>query len=153
MRLVMNHGGEPEDSVRLRLVAAAAIMVAIAAVVAQGVVPAYTAFGSLVLAPVGYWFSHRHRRGSNIGTKVVLAVGLVIAFGTFLQSVGGASSVDDARGPLAVLFLWVQVLHSFDVPRRRDLAFSMVSSVILIAEAGVLSISLTFLFFLIHMRK
>ena len=47
------------------------------------------------------------------------------------------------------LFLWVQVLHAFDVPRRRDLSFSMVSSVILMAEAGALSLSTTFVLFLI----
>ena len=46
--------------------------------------------------------------------------------------------------PLASLFLWVQVLHAFDVPRRRDLAFSMVSSLILMAEAGALSLDVVF---------
>src|SRR5205814_1214515 len=39
---------------------------------------------------------------------------------------------------------WVQVLHSFDLPRRRDLAFSVVASVALVAEAGSLSLDATF---------
>ena len=47
------------------------------------------------------------------------------------------------------MFLWVQVLHAFDVPRRRDLAFSMVSSVILMAEAGALSLSSSFVVFIL----
>src|SRR4029077_15763629 len=64
-------------------------------------------------------------------------------------SVQLAGSVDPARGPLASLFLWVQVLHAFDVPRHRDLAFSMVSSVILMAEAGALSLSSSFVLFVI----
>jgi transglutaminase-like putative cysteine protease len=67
----------------------------------------------------------------------------------FLQAVHLATSVDEARVPLATLFLWVQVLHSFDVPRRRDLAFSMVSSLILMAEGGSLSLSTSFLVFLV----
>ncbi len=67
----------------------------------------------------------------------------------FLQSVQLAGSVDQARVPLASLFLWVQVLHAFDVPRRRDLSFSMVSSVILMAEAGALSLSSSFALFLL----
>jgi transglutaminase-like putative cysteine protease len=72
-----------------------------------------------------------------------------VAFGAFLQNVKDAATVDEARVPLASLFLWVQVLHAFDVPRRRDLAFSMVSSIILIAEAGSLSLSAGFLLFLV----
>ena len=48
----------------------------------------------------------------------------MVALTAFLQQVKGAATVDEARLPLASLFLWVQVLHAFDVPRRRDLAFS-----------------------------
>ena len=47
----------------------------------------------------------------------------------------------------------VQVLHAFDVPRRRDLAFSMVSSVILMAEAGALSLSSSFVLLVIRGRS
>ena len=79
----------------------------------------------------------------------MLSVGLLAAFAAFLQSVQLAGSVDQARVPLASLFLWVQVLHAFDVPRRRDLSFSMVSSVILMAEAGALSLSSSFGLFLV----
>src|SRR5207248_3707526 len=42
------------------------------------------------------------------------------------------------------LFLWVQVLHSMDVPARRDLMFSLVSSLTLITAGAVLSVSLSF---------
>ena len=31
------------------------------------------------------------------------------------------TSLYDTRVPLARLFLWVQVIHSFDVPARKDL--------------------------------
>ena len=104
---------------------------------------------SLVLAPAGYWFSYRRRRSPNLLLKVALSVALLAALGQFLGDVAGSVSVDQARIPLASLFLWVQVLHAFDVPRRRDLAFSMVSSLILIAEAGSLSLSTSFLVFLL----
>ena len=103
------------------------------------------AVAALTLAPLGYWFSYRQRHRSAVATKVLLAVGLMVAFTAFLQQVQGAATVDEARLPLASLFLWVQVLHAFDVPRRRDLAFSMVSSVILMAEAGSLSFDAGFL--------
>ena len=133
----------------MRVVVAAAVEVAILAVVAQGGVNGSAAILPLTLAPVGYVFSYRQRHQSNITTKVLLSVGLLAAFAAFLQSVQLAGSVDQARVPLASLFLWVQVLHAFDVPRRRDLAFSMVSSVILMAEAGALSLSSSFGLFLV----
>jgi protein-glutamine gamma-glutamyltransferase len=141
---VRRASGPPEESVAMRIVVAAAVEVAIVAVAVQGGVNGSAAILPLTLAPVGYVFSYRQRHQSNITTKVLLSVGLLAAFAAFLQSVQLAGSVDQARVPLASLFLWVQVLHAFDVPRRRDLAFSMVSSVILMAEAGALSLSSSF---------
>ena len=129
----------PEDSVAIRVVAAAVVMVSVGAVLAQGVTDLFTGVAAIVLPPIGFVFSHRQRYRPNRGTKVVLAVALLAAFGSFLQNVRYAQSVDEARTSLASLFLWVQVLHSFDVPRRRDLGFSVASSVILMAEAGALS--------------
>ena len=113
----------PEDSLAMRMFVVGAVEVAILAVVAQRGVSGVTAILPLVLAPVGYVFSYKQRHHSNITTKVVLSVGLLVAFVAFLQSVRTAGSVDQARVPLASLLLWVQVLHAFDVPRRRDLAF------------------------------
>jgi transglutaminase-like putative cysteine protease len=139
----------PEDSIRLRVVVAAMVMVALLAVIAQGTVDAFTWIAGVLLVPAGYAFSYFQRRKANVGTKVVLAVGLLAALGAFLQSVRFAQSVDQARIPLASLFVWVQVLHSFDVPRRRDLSFSVVSSLILVAEAGSLSLGTGFLVFLV----
>jgi transglutaminase-like putative cysteine protease len=76
--------------------------------------------------------------------KTLLAAGLVAALIQFLQRARTAASVDDARVMLGSLFVWVQVLHSFDLPRRRDLAFSMAASVVLVAEAGSLSLDTGF---------
>jgi transglutaminase-like putative cysteine protease len=56
--------------------------------------------------------------------------------------VGG--SVSEIQIPLAELFLWVQVLHSMDVPARRDLMFSLASSLTLVTAGGVLSVSMGF---------
>ena len=52
------------------------------------------------------------------------------------------SSLYDTRVPLARLFLWVQVIHAFDVPARKDLSYSLVSGLILVAVGAVLSTSL-----------
>jgi protein-glutamine gamma-glutamyltransferase len=140
---------QPEDSIRLRVVVAAMVMVALVAVIAQGATDTATWIAAMLLVPAGYTFSYFRRDKTSVGTKVVLVVGLLAALGGFLQSVRLAQSVDQARIPLASLFVWVQVLHSFDVPRRRDLSFSVVSSLILMAEAGALSLGTGFLVFLV----
>ncbi len=146
MTLAMRRpSGPPEDSIAMRLVVAALVEVAIAAVVVQpGAVPAPVAVATLVLAPIGYWVSFRRRRSSNLLLKLALSVALLASLGQFLGDVRSVTSFDQARIPLASLFLWVQVLHAFDVPRRRDLSFSVVSSLILMAEAGSLSLSTSF---------
>ncbi len=139
----------PEDSISMRVVVAVAVELAIVAVVAQHAVDAASSAAALTLAPVGYWLSYRRRYRANLFIKVCLAVGLLAAMGQFLDRVQAVTTVDEARIPLASLFLWVQMLHAFDVPRRRDLAFSMISSLILMAEAAALSLTTGFLVFLI----
>jgi transglutaminase-like putative cysteine protease len=134
----------PEDSVRLRVIVAALVMLAVVAVIAQHALDATTAAAALVVVPTGYAFSYVRRGRPNVLVKVFLAVGLLVALGAFLQRARLATTVDEARMPLASLFIWVQALHAFDVPRRRDLAFSVVSSVILMAEAASLSFSTGF---------
>jgi transglutaminase-like putative cysteine protease len=141
--------GPPEDSVALRLVVAAMVEWAILAVVAQGAVDPVTAVAALAFAPAGYALSYARRRRPSVALKAGLALGLLLALGTFLQGVRGAMSFEDVRAPLAALFLWVQVLHAFDVPRRRDLGFSVVSSLILIAQGGSMSFGTGFLVFLV----
>ena len=116
----------PEDSIAMRVVVALAVEVGLIAVIAQGIVSDRTALVALVLAPVGYLVSHRRRGHRNVGVKIALAAGLFLALARFLGQMGSVTSPDAARAPLAMLFVWVQVLHAFDVPRRRDLAFSMV---------------------------
>ena len=139
----------PEDGVALRIVVACAVEVGIVALLAQGAVGPTTGLAALLLAPLGYWFSYRRRHDSAVLIKVLISIALLAALGQFLREVRDATSVDQVREPLATLFLWVQVLHAFDVPRRRDLAFSMVSSTTLIAAAGSVALATSFVWYLL----
>lgn len=139
----------PEDDLGMRVAVAAAVEIGLLAVVVQNVLSDRTAFLALVLAPVGYAVSYRRRRANNVAVKVALACGLFIATARFLGQIGYVTSPDAARAPLAALFLWVQVLHAFDVPRRRDLAFSMVSSTTMIAVGGALALSTSYLWWVL----
>ena len=129
----------------MRVVCALAVEIGLIAVVAQGVLDDRIAALALVLAPAGYAVSYRRRHGRNTLIKVVLALALLAATARFLRAMGSITTADEARAPLAALFLWVQVLHAFDVPRRRDLAFSMVSSTTMIGVGGALALNTGYL--------
>jgi transglutaminase-like putative cysteine protease len=139
----------PEESILLRAVALVAVMIAVIALVAQGAVDTSTEVGALLLIPVGFAFSHLRRTKRNTILKLGLAAAMFAALWAFIQAVRTAPSVDDARVALASMFVWTQVLHSFDLPRRRDLSFSIVASMIVMAEAGSLSLGSGFVIFVV----
>lgn len=100
---------------------------------------------AIVGIPAGHIGSHLTRRRTGLLLKLLLALGALLAMTAFLRQVKqiGLESPTDLQIPLAELFLWIQIIHSADVPARRDLMFSLVSSFTLIAVAGVLSTSTT----------
>lgn len=143
---LINRPGEPEDSVVFRAAVLATVLISVVAAVKYGAVDTVT--GSLVVAGViaGSAFSHFTRNRSNLVVKLVLSVLLLAVFAVFWADLG--ASIHDLRYPLVRLFLWLQVLHSFDLPTRRDLDFSLVSAAVLVAFAGSLSIDSGFLYLL-----
>ena len=78
--------------------------------------------------------------------KPILALSAVAAFVWFFRQLTGQTiyDVSTVENPLAVLFVWVQVAHAFDVPARRDLAFSLAGSASLVAVAAAQAIDLAF---------
>lgn len=136
----------PEDSIALRVAVLIAIESAAISVIQQDVGGTLLKLAAFVGVPAGFVLSHVARRADRFWLKVALSVGVLAAFANFLVSISnlGLSGAANVQIPLAELFLWVQFLHSLDVPARRDLLFSLVSSLVLIAVAGVLSISMAF---------
>lgn len=136
-----------EESIPLRVVVALAVMVSMGGLVSQDIVATFVAVTVLIVTPVGFVVSWYRRHHKNIALKVMLAAAALMALVDFLSSLSGASSVEAARAPLAEIFLWVQMIHSFDLPRRKDLHFSLASSVTLMALGGSLSFDSSFLMF------
>lgn len=136
----------PEESVALRTAVTVAVVAAATATLRQGVGGAPLVVATVIGIPAAMIFSHvtRHRDGYLL--KVLLALGILAAFGQFLVEVARLRTgvAADVQIPLAELFLWTQLLHSFDVPARRDLQYSLVSSLVLIGVGGVLSISMSY---------
>jgi transglutaminase-like putative cysteine protease len=135
----------PEEDIRVRLAVLVAVMAAALAVVAQGV--GSPAFRLVVIGglPAAYWYSWRTRDRDGFWVKLIVALGAVAALAWFVRVIApqAGGTFADAEVPLAQLLLLIQVLHGLDVPGRRDLLFSLLSSAVLIAVAGALSVSMT----------
>ena len=142
---VANARGPGERSVVVRLLVLTTSLVAAHAVLGQGVGGPALRIGVYAGIPLGHLFSHLTRERSGLWIKAAIAVAMLMAVAQFVQAItrigGDASAV---QVPLAGLFLWTLLLHSWDVPTRRDLSFSLVASLVLMGVAGTLSLSLGF---------
>lgn len=133
----VNRTTRPEDSVVLRTAVLASVLLAVLGTWASGAASAGDAVAALVLLPVGAWVSYRRRASDNLLIKLAITVGAGLALARFFGDVRVAATIDDTRAPLTGLFLAIQVLHGFDLPQRRDLGFTLASSLTLVALAGV----------------
>jgi len=131
-----------EDSRQLRVAVWASVSISILALALQGVTSLALALGSIALISAGSYWSWRRRYRPNIMLKIVIVVLTLAALVSFLRQV--FLQPYDPRIPLAELFVWVQVLHSFDLPRGKDLLLSLVSSLVILALAGSFSLSTAF---------
>jgi hypothetical protein len=136
----------PEDSGAFRFWVGVNVTVALVATAEQLDWPFFF-WPCLALTAFGMWVSHRLRRRNNWEIKAALSVLMVVALVNFFT--GLSHNFYDPREPLAQLLMWLQALHSCDLPTRKDLSYSLLSALILMAVAAVLSISLTFAFYLV----
>ncbi len=139
-----NLPGPPENSVRLRIACLGTVLVSIAACASVGEVSRLTAGVAMVLVSLGTLFSHRTRVQPPGWVKVVVAAGAIGAFAWFFHSLTSAEIITTIDSPLGLLLICVLVVHSFHVPSRRDLLFSLAASAGLMAVAGAQAIDLGF---------
>src|ERR1700684_2479248 len=141
-----NRPGPPENSAGLRLACAGAVVTGIAACRAEGELSWAVAATSMVLVSVGMYFSYRTRARPLRWLKPLLALAALAASFWFFRQLTGQElyDVSTVEDPLALLFVWIQVAHAFDVPARRDLAFSLAGSASLMAVAAAQAVDLGF---------
>ncbi|NJN62800.1 MAG: DUF3488 domain-containing protein, partial [Coleofasciculaceae cyanobacterium RL_1_1] len=99
-------------------------------------------FWAVPLSLFGAWWSWSQRSKRNMPVKFLLALGMLGALGIFFNNL--MTSLNDTRLTLAELLIQVQVLHSFDLPRRKDLGYSMTIGLILMGVAATLSQTMAF---------
>jgi protein-glutamine gamma-glutamyltransferase len=137
-----NTKGAPEASVAVRGATLFAVLFAANATLQQNVGAPSIRYALPVGLIVAFAFSYYARFRPGFLVKMFLAVGMLAASAHFVSQLAGiGQNAAAAQRPLAELFLWTQLLHSFDVPARRDLRFSLAASTVLIGVGGVLSIA------------
>ena len=130
----------PEESLLLRVLVQ--LMVVIGIIATDVAAETNLSLWAIPLSIIGATWSWYHRHDRNIGVKFGLALAMLGALGYFVSHLVG--SLNDTRLVLAELLVQMQVIHTFDLPRRKDLGYSMTIGLILISVAGTLSQTLTF---------
>jgi transglutaminase-like putative cysteine protease len=131
---------EVEDSITLRVLVLALVVVGIVAT--DIAAETWSSFWAVPLSILGAIWSYYRRRDRNIPVKFCIAIGMLVALGAFLGRLLG--ELNDTRLALAELLIQLQVLHCFDVPRRKDLGYSILIGLILLGVAATLSQTLAF---------
>jgi protein-glutamine gamma-glutamyltransferase len=135
----------PEHSVPLRVACLCTVIVAIAACASMGEISRETAAAGIGLVSVGMAFSYATRRRPPGWVKLVVAAGAIAASAWFVHAISAPiADVANVEGPLTLLLVSVLVVHSFHVPARRDLMFSLAAAAGLMAVGGGQAIDLTF---------
>lgn len=133
----------PEDSLGLRLSVLAAILIAEMTIFFMGYYGAVEAVVVPALTVAGFAYSWKYRRRRNLLMKLILSLLVIAVAVIFAREL--SISFYDTRLPLIKLLLWLQVLHSFDLPARRDLKFSLASGLTMIAAGAVLSTGMAYI--------
>jgi protein-glutamine gamma-glutamyltransferase len=140
----------PEESLALRLLVQGLVIVGILATefaAADSADPIGLAPLAIPGSLIGAWWSWRQRHKRNIATKFAIAIGMLVALSFFFGDL--FVQRNDTRLVLVKLLIQLQVLHSFDLPRRKDLGYSIVIGLILLGVAATLSQTLSFAPFLL----
>ncbi|MGI8520815.1 MAG: transglutaminase TgpA family protein [Actinomycetota bacterium] len=140
----VNATRRPEDSIPLRAAVLGAVLTGVAAAGVEGAISPLRTGVVLAVLPCAYLFSYKRRSAENWYVKLALALGAVLAIVAFFSQLGSVQTLDEIRFPLAEIFLWIQVLHSFDLPERKDLHFSLGSSLALMGVAGSLAQTMSY---------
>lgn len=138
---------EIEHSLLMRVLVFLTIAIAISATLYAAESPLWLGIASISASGFGTWVSWHRREAKNWWIKIILALMMLVALASFFYEI--ADNPFDARIPLAHLLIWLQVLHSYDLPRRKDVFYSLWVALILISVAATTSRNNSFGIFLI----
>lgn len=135
----------PEESIPLRILVQLIVFAGIGAM--DTVASTDHSVWAIPLSAIGAGWGWYARHKKNIIVKFLIAVAMIAVLVIFLRDLIGRT--EETRLLLAKLLIQLQVLHSFDLPRRKDLGYSVVIGLILMSVAATLSQTMTFALWLL----
>jgi len=130
----------PEESILLRVLVQLLVFIGIAA---TDVAASQTfSLWAVPLSAVGAGWGWYARKRRNLPVKFCIAIAMIAMLVVFLSDL--VNQVEETRLLLARLLIQLQVLHSFDLPRRKDLGYSSVIGLILLGVAGTIGQTMVF---------
>jgi transglutaminase-like putative cysteine protease len=134
-----------EDSIPLRVLVQIFVFISIGAM--DSVASSGNSAWAIPLSAIAGTWAWYARRKRNVIVKLFIAIAMIGMLVIFLRDL--VRNTDETRLLLARLLIQLQVLHSFDLPRRKDLGYSIVIGLILMALAATLSQTMVFALWLI----
>lgn len=134
-----------EDSIPLRVLVQIFVFISIGAM--DSVASTNNSFWAIPLSAIAAVWAWYARRKRNTIVKFFLAIAMIAMLVIFLNDI--IRQTEETRLLLARLLIQLQVLHSFDLPRRKDLGYSIIIGLILMALAATLSQTMIFSIWLI----
>ncbi|MGP1385404.1 MAG: transglutaminase TgpA family protein [Thainema sp.] len=144
-RLQPTEPTQTEDSITLRVLVQLLVIVGILSITVASAGVTSTSLLNLLAIPfsaIGAVWSWYRRHQRNVIVKFCIAIGMLLALGLFFMRLWAEPG--DTRILLAELLIHLQVLHSFDLPRRKDLGYSITIGLILLGVAATISQTFTF---------
>jgi transglutaminase-like putative cysteine protease len=132
------HLAPAEESGLYRAAVTVLVMFALVLTLHQIEWPSYW-WAVLLLTPSASYLSYLRRHSPNLEIKIFLSFAMVALLYWFLVRL--SASLFDPRIPLAELLIWLQTLHAFDLPAKKDLRYTVLVALILMAMASVLTYS------------
>ena len=140
------HLSPAEESITYRVAVTVLVMFALTLTLHQIEWPGYW-WAVLLITPSASVMSYYRRHSPNLEIKIFLSFAMVALLFWFLTRL--SASMFDPRIPLAELLIWLQCLHSFDLPAKKDLRYTVLVALILMALASVLTYSSYFALFVL----
>ncbi|WP_055074857.1 DUF3488 and DUF4129 domain-containing transglutaminase family protein [Pseudanabaena sp. 'Roaring Creek'] len=129
-----------EDSIPLRVLVQIFVFISIGAM--DSVASSNNSIWAIPLSAIAAVWAWYARRTRNILVKLFIAIAMIAMLVIFLNDI--VRQTEETRLLLARLLIQLQVLHSFDLPHRKDLGYSIVIGLILMALAATLSQTMIF---------
>ncbi len=101
----------------------------------------------VIFITIGYVWSYIFRNSKQYFLKFLLALLMIIFMLNFFKDL--SQNLYDPRIPLANLLITLLVIHSYDLPRKRDLLYSLLSSIIVFITLSVIITNPIFIIFIL----